>query len=1233
MSYFLSLISYFLSRKSYFLSLISYFLSRKSYFLSPISYLLFRKSYFLSPISYFLFLFLFLISYLIFPKPSYAAYDSLTDGLVGWWQMDEITANTCSGGTNDSCDESGNKLDGAWTGNTTFNAGKFGNGTVFDGNDDYISVNDNSILEPQNEITVSAWVKLNALPTTSSAKILYKLHNSSPWESYELYIDTSHQIVFGWANSSGTIFSSGYFNTITTNTWYHVVGVKNQNSIILYVNGIPVDDTNGWINYPSIPTGVINNSDGSLFFGQNGWNTEELNGTLDDARIYNRALSPAEVRQLYNYAPPPVAYYPMDENTGSIAYDRSGNNNTGTIQSDITTNDWVPGKFGSSIYFGGNGNNDRIIVNDSGTSTLDITNGITISGWVFRDSIGTFDNIVVKGVDSGTTNNYQFYITDTNKPEFDFYNAGWNTHTGITSINAGQWYYLTVSYNLNQVKIYVNGILDLNESESSLMLADNETVKIGSAGTTLRLQGKLDDLRIYNYARTQSQIIEDMNAGHPVGGSPVGSQSLYLKFDEGYGDTAYDSSPLSNNGDLGAATCSTPGTGACPTWTSSGKFGNALTFDGGDYLTVANESNYDYSSEFSYSAWVKKGAGITDYAKVISKPLTSASWWEVSFAMGIDTAASNSLVCYFYTGSTWPEAVASNILTDTTTWHHVFCNVKYSPNIIEIWIDGELRGSTTFTGSPQLNDGAVHIGATTAGQELWTGDIDEVKIYATSVTADQILMEYNRGKAVVLGSTGTDFSGNADNSQAREFCVPGDTSTCNPPVGWWKMDENTGTSTTYDSSGNNNSGSLQGSMTTSDWIAGKTGSALEMDGSDDFVSITDNSVLDFSTALTLQGWIKPVATAADHVYISKWGDFQDSYNFGTDYTYGTELRIALDQSGSGSISYDVRSDGANLQNNKWQFVAVTWDTGPDEVIFYLDGIRQTTTLNGGASPTSLFNGTAPLRLGAEYTFGYFPGAMDEVRVYNYARTPAQIAWDFNQGAPIGWWKLDECNGTTAYDSAQNGNGDSRGNTGTITIGATGSNTTTGSCSSGTSTEAWNNGTNGKRNASLDFDGSDDYVQITDTANLRFDSASQDYSIFSWIKRATNGTMYIISKEDADNYGWRMMFNSSNQVVCSEDITDVTSTSTITDTNWHHIGCTIDRDGNGQVYIDGLPNGSTSSMGSDAMATTSNIRIGTRSYTSINYFDGQIDDVRIYNYALTSKQVEMVYNDGAVNFGN
>ena len=84
-----------------------------------------------------------------------------------------------------------------------------------------------------------------------------------------------------------------------------------------------------------------------------------MNGSLDDVRIYNRALSPAEVRQLYSFAPNPVAYFDFEEGTGGTVNDRSGNANTGTLNDGPT---WTTGKFGKGVKL--DGTNDDISVPD-----------------------------------------------------------------------------------------------------------------------------------------------------------------------------------------------------------------------------------------------------------------------------------------------------------------------------------------------------------------------------------------------------------------------------------------------------------------------------------------------------------------------------------------------------------------------------------------------------------------------------------------------------------------------------------------------------------------------------------------------------------------------------------------------------------------------------------------------------------------------------------------------------
>ena len=69
----------------------------------------------------------------------------------------------------------------------------------------------------------------------------------------------------------------------------------------------------------------------------------------------------------------------------------------------------------------------------------------------------------------------------------------------------------------------------------------------------------------------------------------------------------------------------------------------------------------------------------------------------------------------------------------------------------------------------------------------------------------------------------------------------------------------------------------------------------------------------------------------------------------------------------------------------------------------------------------------------------------------------------------------------------------------------------------------------------------------------------------------------------------------------------------------------------KIYIDGIIEASATNATGNIGANNGNLAIGRWEYTPGRYFTGQIDDVRVYNYALTAAQVRDVYNSGAVGF--
>src|SRR3989344_4959084 len=139
--------------------------------------------------------------------------------------------------------------------------------------------------------------------------------------------------------------------------------------------------------------------------------------------------------------------------------------------------------------------------------------------------------------------------------------------------------------------------------------------------------------------------------------------------------------------------------------------------------------------------------------------------------------------------------------------------------------------------------------------------------------------------------------------------------------------------------------------------------------------------------------------------------------------------------------------------------------------------------------------------------------------------------------------------------------------------------------------------NGKRGKALDFDGSDDSVNIGDNSLLRFDSGTQDFSIFTWVKfqGGTAGGAPIFDKRDGNFDGYALFANTSGNLRFLLNSKSLTGTRNLFDNIWHYVGVVIDRDGNGQLYVDGLTEGSAVAISSEAMSTIANVVVGSNSY--------------------------------------
>ncbi|MEK9178657.1 MAG: LamG domain-containing protein [Patescibacteria group bacterium] len=505
---------------------------------------------------------------------------------------------------------------------------------------------------------------------------------------------------------------------------------------------------------------------------------------------------------------------------------------------------------------------------------------------------------------------------------------------------------------------------------------------------------------------------------------------------------------------------------------------------------------------------------------------------------------------------------------------------------------------------------------TTASDCIYPGILDEVKLYNSALTAAQVKLDYNRGQSLVLGTL-SDNSSYEKQAANQEYCVPGDTTSCAAPVARWDFEEGSGTAAN-DKSGNANTGTLTAGPT---WTRGKYGKAVNFDGTDDYVSVADSSSLDATGAITLSAWVKTSGTNDYSGIIHKFSSTLNGYEM----SFHTSGGVRADF-GNGT-TYISPSSSTNVEDGNWHLVTATYD-GTTAKIF-VDGILGANTATGTGYVTT--NNDA-LLLGNDNDVAsrFFNGAIDEVRIYNYARSQAQIAWDYNQGKPVGHWKFDECQGPTAGDSS------GRGNSGTITIGASGTQTSVGTCS--TSGTARYNGVSGKYNYSVNFDGTDDYVTLSDSAALKPTTA---LTVSAWVKPTnftcagadTNCT--IFTKYGGNFQGYRFFTNSSGIVgmrICTPSTCPGTdSAQALATGTWSHVvgvwdGASV------RIYINGRQSGSTGTATAITQDTTAPT-IGKASWYNGDYFNGQIDDVKVFNYALTAGQVKTLYNQaGAVRYG-
>jgi hypothetical protein len=200
-----------------------------------------------------------------------------------------------------------------------------------------------------------------------------------------------------------------------------------------------------------------------------------------------------------------------------------------------------------------------------------------------------------------------------------------------------------------------------------------------------------------------------------------------------------------------------------------------------------------------------------------------------------------------------------------------------------------------------------------------------------------------------------------------------------PSAGWWRFDEGSGPFSA-DASGNGHPANLVNSPL---WKPGITGSAIELDGSSQFANLSPGPIIGSIPNFTIEAWVNwPGASGTQMIYCES--AFTDVIDL---YLENGVPGFSIVSGGSQPVT-----GTSSVTTSKWHQVAAVLQPGIGASL-YLDGqILRTNPMVGPAAPNAFETNIG--RSGASGGSRYFRGIIDEVRVFNSARSPGEIANDY-----------------------------------------------------------------------------------------------------------------------------------------------------------------------------------------------------------------------------------------------
>jgi hypothetical protein len=389
-----------------------------------------------------------------------------------------------------------------------YDAATVGGSGYFDGTGDYLSITNDAEFKPgssTNPFSIECWLYPTSTPAENRAVYgnFKVISYPSNCDGFDMLYATNRTLVLRWGYPTYT--DSGGSAAMNLNTWNHLVICRNSSgSMSGFLNG------SRWFN-TSTNTGITDSTAASFWIG---WAGDLSGSTIPPFPGYiagfsmlkgTTAYDPTQTTLTVPTAPPTnVTDTSLLLNfTNAGITDATAKNDLETVgNAQIST---TQSKFGgSSMYFDGTG--DWLI--GRGSDLYNFGSGdFTIEFWM--NSTQTAARTMVAYSDSGgaSNTNWGVFINLPTADKVGFYASDGSTYqvsgaVSTTSINDGNWHFITITRSGSTFRLFVDGVIEDTETWSGAISSTVRSIRVGDNGGSTPYEGYIDDLRITKgYAR------------------------------------------------------------------------------------------------------------------------------------------------------------------------------------------------------------------------------------------------------------------------------------------------------------------------------------------------------------------------------------------------------------------------------------------------------------------------------------------------------------------------------------------------------------------------------------------------------------------------------------------------------------------------------------------------------------------------------------------------------------